>query len=250
MVGKEYVFTNKDIIYKANICGRATSKCNADIPPGSTPVAFMYRKNQMFGDICVAALGDLMSAATWSTFREKTGERGFQVHYTGGTSGCPPPAPPSRSVTYKFICDHSQRDEAVLVNGEEPSTCQYVLEFRTSYACRSFKRFSATSFFLFLLCFSTCIYCFVEVSENVQKGATGSNVIPHRDEIYFFFQLVMEGIEFTKEILIMLSNKIRTGNGYGYTAIPQADGNIGGKVKLPKAAKSSVKKYGSDGPGL
>ena len=60
----------------------------------------------------------------------------------------------------------------------------------------------------------------------------------------------MEGIEFTKEILIMLSNKIRTGNGYGYTAIPQADGNTGGKIKLHKAAKASVKKYGSDGPGL
>ena len=96
------------------------------------------------------------------------------------------------------------------------------------------------------------IYCFVEVSENVQKGATGSNVIPHRDEIYFFFDLVKEGIEFTKEIFVMLFNKIRTGNGYGYAAIPQADGNPGGKVKLPKAAKPSTKKYGSagDGPGL
>ena len=48
-VGEEYMFTSGEFIYKANICGRVTSKCNADIPPGSTPVAFAYQKNQVFG---------------------------------------------------------------------------------------------------------------------------------------------------------------------------------------------------------
>ena len=89
------MFTGGEFIYKANICGRVTSKCNADIPPGSTPVAFAYQKNAVFGDICIASLGDLMSAAVWSTFRDRNGKKGFQIHYTGGTGGCPPPGPPS-----------------------------------------------------------------------------------------------------------------------------------------------------------
>ena len=250
-VGEEYMFTGGEFIYKANICGRVTSKCNADIPPGSTPVAFAYQKNQVFGDICIASLGDLMSAATWSTFREKNGKKGFQIHYTGGSGGCPPPAPPSRSVTYKFICDHSARDKALLINAEEQNSCQYTLQFKTALACRSFKRFSVTGFFLFLFFFSMCIYCFVEASENIQKGATGANIVPHRDAIFLFFELVMEGITFTKEILMSVYNKIKTGNSYGYESVPQTDSRTGkgrkeAAVKMPKNVKSTAKKYGSD----
>jgi hypothetical protein len=254
VVGDEYVFNGdkgENFIYKANICGRVTSKCNADIPPGSTPVAFAYQKNKVFGDICIASLGDLMSAATWSTFRDKLGKKGFQVRYTGGSGGCPPPAPPARSVTYKFVCDSSARDKAILFNAVEDSSCQYTLEFKTAIACRSFRRFSATGFFFFLIFFSTCIYCFVEGSENMQKGATGVNIIPHYDSISLFFGLAVEGLSFTKELLINLYIKLTTGNAYGYTSIPQqADNTTSGKVKLPKNVKSTAKKYGSGNTNL
>ena len=82
VVGDEYVFKNGDWTFKANICGRATSKCNLPtISPGSTPIAFQYQSSSTLGDICTASLGDLMSSPVWSTFKSQNGKFGFQITY-------------------------------------------------------------------------------------------------------------------------------------------------------------------------
>jgi hypothetical protein len=220
VVGDEYVFKQGDWAFKANICGRATSKCNLPtIPPGSTPVAFQYQSSATLGDVCTASLGDLMSAPVWSTFKKQNGKFGFQITYTGGSGGCRPPAPPTRSVTYKFTCDRSQRGTAQLVFAEESSACSYTLEFKTGLACRGHRRFSATGFLLFLFLFSAFIYCFIEVTDNIQKGAQGMELIPHRDLIVNYFELVQDGCYFTKELLGRLWSSGRS----GYSSIPQRD---------------------------
>lgn len=223
MKNDDYTFKSDQFTFKANICGRATSECNSpNVPPATTPVAFQYASGSVMGEMCTASLGDLMSSPLWSTFRKQDGTYGFQVLYTGGSGGCSPPAPPTRSVTYKFICDRHERNTASLSHAAEDVPCSYTLEFRTSLACKGHHKFSATGFIMFLIVFTLFIYCFIEVTDNIQKGATGLEVIPHKEGIVFIFELAKEGCVYTME---SLRNLVTNGGRSGYNSIPQSEGN-------------------------
>lgn len=181
-------YPNKEFF--TNVCGPVTLPCPNSQARGPA-AAFQFKNGQ-----CESKLGvnTATSPPQFDLLDRTQPKAGVVIHFENGD---PCGMNGHRTVTMSIKCN-DKISTTKPIFASEPDTCQYVLEFEGPDGCPARNKIPFG--YAFLICFAIIVVVYLvggAIYLHKYKGASGQDMVPHREFWEDFPVMAKEGIEAT-----------------------------------------------------